>query len=79
MIKPLSQLTNLFPMIAQEGNVQPGQGLTAAETFTYFVAAPVILFLVIGGIAWFAHGSEKKEKVATTRNADDSDFITFIA
>jgi hypothetical protein len=79
MIKPLSQLSNLFPMIAQEGNVQPGQGLTATETFTYFVAAPVILFVVIGGLAWFAHGSEKKEKVATTRNADDSDFITFIA
>lgn len=79
MIKPLSQLTNLLPMIAQEGNAQPGPGLTAIETFTYFVAAPLILFAVIGGIAWFAHGSEKKEKVATTRNSDDSDFITFIA
>jgi hypothetical protein len=66
-------------MITQEGNAQPGQGLTATQTFTYFVAAPVILFVVIGGLAWFAHGSEKKEKIAITRNTDDSDFITFIA
>jgi hypothetical protein len=62
MIKPLSQVANLLPMINQEGNAQPGQGLTALQTFTYFFLAPVAIFTVIALISWFA-SAPKKEKV----------------
>lgn len=79
MIKPLSQLANLLPMINQEGNAQPGKGLTALESLTYFVGAPLLLFIVIGGLAWYSHGSAENEKIATAKNSDDSDFITTIA
>jgi hypothetical protein len=44
MINPVSQLVNLLPMVNQEGNAQPGEGLTALETFTYFFAAPIGIF-----------------------------------
>jgi len=37
----------------------PGESLTAIETFTYFVAAPVGLFLGISLIVW-AFTREKK-------------------
>ena len=62
MIKPLSQVANLLPMINQEGNAQPGQGLTALQTFTYFFLAPVAIFTVIALISWFA-SAPKKESV----------------
>ena len=62
MIKSLSQVANLLPMINQEGNAQPGQGLTALQTFTYFFLAPVAIFTVIALISWFA-SAPKKEKV----------------
>ena len=54
MIKSLSQLVHVLPMVNQEGNAQPGAGLTVLQTVTYFVIIPVGLFAVIGGIAWFA-------------------------
>ena len=40
----------------------PGEGLTAIETFTYFVAAPVGLFLLISLISWALTGEKKKSK-----------------
>ena len=40
----------------------PGEGLTAVETFTYFVAAPVGLFLLISLISWALTGEKKKGK-----------------
>ncbi|MFM6842053.1 MAG: hypothetical protein ACKOVI_06545 [Candidatus Planktophila sp.] len=62
MIKPLSQVVNLLPMINQEGNAQPGQGLTALQTFTYFFLAPVAIFTVIALVSWYA-SAPKKENV----------------
>ena len=61
MINPVSQLVNLLPMVNQEGNAQPGEGLTALETFTYFFAAPIGIFAVISLISWFA-SAPKVEK-----------------
>ena len=67
-------------MINQEGNAQPGEGLTALQTFTYFVAIPVGLFLIIGGLSWIASAPKKeKRKEITQGESDDSSFITFIA
>jgi hypothetical protein len=44
----LSQLL----MINQEPGAMPGAGITPIQTFTYFVAAPVGLFLGISLIVW---------------------------
>jgi hypothetical protein len=81
MIKPLSQVANLLPMINQEGNAQPGQGLTALQTFTYFFLAPVAIFTVIATITWFASAPKKPKKDVINRidDEDDSTFITMIA
>ena len=49
-------------MINQEPGAMPGEGLTAIETFTYFVAAPVGLFLLISLISWALTGEKKKSK-----------------
>jgi hypothetical protein len=38
----------------------PGEGLTALQTFAYFVAAPIALFVVISVIAWALTGEKKK-------------------
>jgi hypothetical protein len=62
MINPLSQAIALLPMINQEGGAMPGEGLTAIETFTYFVAAPVGLFVLIGGLSWIASAPKKSAK-----------------
>ena len=45
-----SQLINLA--INQEDGSLPGEGLTALETFTYFVLAPVGLFIGISLIVY---------------------------
>jgi len=80
MIKSLSQVAQLLPMINQEGNAQPGEGLTVLQTFTYFVVIPVGLFVIIGGLSWIASAPKKeKRKEITQGDTDDSSFITFIA
>lgn len=59
----------------------PGEGLTALQTFTYFVAAPTLLFIVIGAISWFASAPKKAKRDVITRidDEDDGSFITTIA
>ena len=81
MIKPLSQVVNLLPMINQEGGAEPGVGLTALQTFTYFIAGPVALFAVIAGLSWIASAPKKAKKDVINRidDEDDSTFITMIA
>lgn len=74
MINPM-----VNPMVNQEGNAQPGKGLTFLETFTYFVAAPVGLFLIIGGLSWVASAPKKEKSKAITKGDSDDDSITFIA
>ena len=77
MIKPLTQLVNLLPMINQEGNAQPGQGLTALQTFTYFFVAPVGIFAFIALVSWFASAPKKPKKDVINR-IDDEEDDTFI-
>ncbi|CAN2212251.1 hypothetical protein MCEJIRE27_01016 [Candidatus Nanopelagicaceae bacterium] len=81
MIKSLSQAAHLLPMINQEGNAQPGEGLTALQTFTYFVFAPVAIFTVIALISWFASAPKKAKRDVINRidDEDDGSFITMIA
>lgn len=80
MIKSLSQVSQLLPMINQEGYAQPGEGLTVLETFTYFFALPTLAFVIIGALSWIASAPKKeKRKEITQGDSDDSNFITFIA
>jgi hypothetical protein len=44
MIRSIAQAFGMSPV---EGGVMPGEPLTAVETFLYFVATPVGLFLFI--------------------------------
>ncbi len=79
MIKSLSQVAQLLPMINQEGNAQPGEGLTALQTFTYFVLIPVGLFVIIGGLSWIASAPKKEKRKEITQGNGDDSVITFIA
>jgi len=60
MIKTISQVASLAGNINQEPGAMPGEGLTAVQTFTYFVAAPIGLFLAISLIVWALTGDKKK-------------------
>lgn len=82
MITSLSQAAQILPMIAQEGGAEPGEGLTAIQTFTYFVAGPIIVFSIIAGLSWFASAPKKEKKDVINRiddENDDSTFLTMIA
>jgi len=48
-------------MINQEPGSLPGEGLTGFQTFTYFIAAPIALFLVISLITWALTGEKKRK------------------
>jgi choline-glycine betaine transporter len=78
MITSLSQAAQLLPMIAQEGGAEPGEGLTALQTFTYFVAAPIATFIIISVIAWFASAPKREKKDVVNRIDDDIDEATFL-
>ena len=58
-------MIHFLSAINQEPGAMPGEGLTAIETFTYFVAAPIGLFLGISLIVWALTG-EKKPKESSS-------------
>ena len=66
MIKTLSDVAVLAGGINQEPGAMPGEGLTALQTFSYFVAAPVGLFLAISLIVWALTGDKKKSASSTS-------------
>jgi hypothetical protein len=66
MIKTISQVASLAGNINQEPGAMPGEGLTAVQTFTYFVAAPVGLFLAISLIVWALTGDKKKSSSSSS-------------
>ena len=47
---------------AQEDGTVAGEGLSAVETFTYFFAAPTVLFVVISVIVYALTGDRKKSQ-----------------
>lgn len=59
-----------FSQRTQEDGTVAGEGLSAVETFTYFFAAPVVLFLAISLITYALTGerkkSDKKSSVVTS-------------
>lgn len=66
MIKTISQVASFAGNINQEPGAMPGEGLTAVQTFTYFVAAPVGLFLAISLIVWALTGDKKKSSSSSS-------------
>ncbi len=50
----------ILSLDGQEDGTVAGEGLSAVETFTYFFAAPVVLFLVISLITYALTGERKK-------------------
>ena len=64
MLIDLSQNALELAMINQEPGSLPGEGLTALQTFTYFVAAPIGLFLCISFLSLITSG-EKRERKST--------------
>ena len=66
MMKQLSDIALAAPRINQEPGSMPGEGLTAVETFSYFVAAPIGLFLVISLLVWATTGEKKKSSSSSS-------------
>lgn len=54
------QIISGLARAAQEDGTLAGEGLTAIQTFTYFVAAPVALFVVITVITYALTAERKK-------------------
>jgi len=65
MITHLSQVALLSGNINQEPGAMPGEGLTSLQTFTYFVAAPIGLFLIISITVWAFTGKTKSTRSAS--------------
>lgn len=78
MITSLSQAAQLLPMVAQEGGAEPGEGLTALQTFAYFFAGPILVFSLIAALSWFASAPKREKKDVINRIEDDNDDSTFL-
>ena len=59
-------MIRILAAINQEPGAMPGEGLTAVETLSYFVAAPIALFIVISLITWALTGEKKSSKVSNS-------------
>jgi hypothetical protein len=55
-----------FSQGAQEDGTVAGEGLSAVETFTYFFAAPTVLFVVISVIVYALTGERKNTQKNTS-------------
>lgn len=62
MLHTISQIALLSGKINQEPGSMPGEGLTALQTFTYFVAAPIGLFIAISLIVWALTGKRQRKR-----------------
>ena len=62
MINHFGSFALAFSQSTQEDGTVAGEGLSAVETFTYFFAAPVVLFLVISLITYALTGERKKNE-----------------
>jgi hypothetical protein len=52
MMSNLFQAASTSQLINQEPGSLPGPGLSGLQTFTYFVAAPIGLFVGISIVVW---------------------------
>lgn len=66
MMIHIASAINSFSQGAQEDGTVAGEGLSAIETFTYFFAAPTLLFIVISVLVYAATGERKKSKTTNS-------------
>jgi hypothetical protein len=62
MMIRLTSAINFLNLDNQEDGTVAGEGLSAIETFTYFFAAPTVLFILISVITYSMTGDRKKSK-----------------
>jgi hypothetical protein len=53
-------IASALNMGSTEGGAMPGEGLTAVQTFLYFVATPVGIFLLISALVLVGTREKKK-------------------
>jgi hypothetical protein len=61
MMIHIASAINAFSHGVQEDGSNPGEGLSAIQTFTYFFVTPVALFATISVIAYALTGDRKKK------------------
>ena len=62
MMIHIASAINAFSQAVPEDGTVAGEGLSAVETFAYFFAAPVGLFLAISVIVYALTGDRKKSQ-----------------
>jgi len=68
----LASAIQLLSLENQEDGTVAGEGLSAIETFTYFFAAPVVIFVAISVITYALTGDrKKKEKISSVVTSID--------
>jgi hypothetical protein len=68
----LAYAIQILSLDNQEDGTVAGEGLSVLETFTYFFAAPIVLFVAISVITYALTGDrKKKEKVSSVVTSID--------
>ena len=68
----LASAIQMLSLDNQEDGTNAGEGLSAIETFTYFFAAPTVLFIAISVITYALTGErKKKEKISSVVTSID--------
>jgi hypothetical protein len=68
----LASAIQILALDNQEDGTVAGDGLSVLETFTYFFAAPVVLFVAIAVITYALTGDrKKKEKISSVVTSID--------
>jgi len=68
----LASAIQIFALENQEDGTVAGDGLSVLETFTYFFAAPTVLFVSISVITYALTGDrKKKEKISSVVTSID--------
>jgi hypothetical protein len=66
MMIHIASAINLLALDNQEDGTMAGEGLSALQTFSYFVALPIALFAVIAVLSYASSGDRKKSKNAAS-------------
>jgi hypothetical protein len=68
----LASAIQILSLDNQEDGTVAGDGLSVLETFTYFFAAPTVLFVAISVITYALTGDrKKKEKISSVVTSID--------
>ena len=68
----LASAIQILSLDNQEDGTVAGDGLSVLETFTYFFAAPIVLFVAISVITYALTGDrKKKEKISSVVTSID--------